>query len=46
MDKKWNITLDCRIEELEYIYENESNTVNVIFGKGVISIYDKIRKGL
>lgn len=42
IDKKLGLRLDSRITEIEYIYENSGNTVNVTFNNKTPSIYRKL----
>jgi len=45
-DRKWGITLDTRITEIQEIYENGGKTINVTFGNNVPTIYKKLKKGM
>jgi len=46
VSKKWNITLDSRITEVEEVYEKEGKTINVTFGNNIPTILDKIKQKL
>ncbi|WP_049041121.1 siphovirus ReqiPepy6 Gp37-like family protein [Clostridium sporogenes] len=43
-DKKWRLTLNRRITEIEEIYESKGVTINVILGNSIPSIIDKIKQ--
>ena len=44
VNKKWGITIDTRITEIEEVYENTGKQVNVVFGNSMPTLIDKIRK--
>ena len=43
LDRKWNITINTRITEIEEVYENGGKSINVIFGNKIPTILDKIK---
>ncbi|EPY2290968.1 siphovirus ReqiPepy6 Gp37-like family protein [Clostridium sporogenes] len=43
-DKKWGLTLNRRITEIEEIYESKGVTINAILGNSIPSIIDKIKQ--
>ena len=45
-DPSWGLSMDTRITEMQEIFENAGTTVNVVFGGGVPTLTDKIRKGM
>ncbi len=42
-DKKWGITIDTRITEIEEVYEGNKMEVNVTFGNNIPTLIDKIK---
>jgi len=44
ISKKWGITLDTRITEIQEIYEEQGLQVNVTFGDDVPTLIDKIKQ--
>lgn len=44
VSKKWGITIDTRITEIEEVYESTGKQVNVVFGNSMPTLIDKIRK--
>jgi hypothetical protein len=44
--KKWGITLDARITEIEEIYESNGFSINIIFGNSIPTLIDKIKQKL
>lgn len=42
--KKWGITIDTRITEIEEIYEQNGFNVNVVFGNNIPTLIDKIKQ--
>lgn len=42
--KKWGITIDTRITEIEEVYEESGKQVNVVFGNNIPTITDKIKQ--
>lgn len=44
--KKWGITIDTRITEVEEIYEESGFDINVIFGNNIPTLIDKIKQEL
>ncbi len=44
ISKKWGITIDTRITEIEEIYERDGFNVNVVFGNDVPTLIEKIKK--
>lgn len=44
LDKKWGIRIDTRITEIEEIYEEKGQDINVIFGNNIPTIIDKIKQ--
>ena len=43
-DKKWGVTLDTRITEIEEVYEDGKIEVNPVFGNVIPTIIDKIKR--
>ena len=42
--KKWGVTIDARITEVEEIYEQDGFSLNVTFGNSVPTLIDKIKQ--
>lgn len=42
--KKWGVTIDTRITEVEEIYESTGKQVNVVFGNNIPTLIDKIKQ--
>lgn len=42
--KKWGITLDTRITEIQEVYEEQGLQVNITFGNNVPTLIDKIKQ--
>lgn len=42
-DKKWGITIDTRITEVEEVYESNKVEINVTFGNNIPTLIDKIK---
>lgn len=42
--KKWGITIDTRITEIEEVYEESGKQINVVFGNEIPTLIDKIRQ--
>ena len=41
--KKWGMTLDSRITEVEEIYEEQGQQINITFGNNIPTLIDKIK---
>ncbi len=46
VSKKWGITLDTRITEIEEVYEESGQQINVVFGNNIPTLIDKIKQKL
>jgi hypothetical protein len=44
INKKWGVKLDTRIEEVEEVYEDGNEKINVVFGDEAPTLIDKIRQ--
>lgn len=42
--KKWGITVDTRITEVEEVYESSGQSINVVFGDSLPTLIEKIRQ--
>ena len=42
--KKWGITVDARISEIEEVYEESGQQINVVFGNNIPTLIDKIKQ--
>ncbi len=45
LSKKWGVALAARITELEESYDRDGQSLNIVFGKGVLSLLQKIKGG-
>jgi hypothetical protein len=46
ISKKWEIVLDSRITEIEEVYEEAGQRINVVFGNNIPTLIDKIKQKL
>lgn len=44
ISKKWNLTLDTRITEIEEVYEEQGQQINVVFGNNIPTLIDLIKQ--
>lgn len=44
VNRKWGVTLDSRITEVEEVYEQEGLNINITFGNRVPTLLDKIKQ--
>ena len=42
--KKWGVTIDTKITEIEEIYEEQGLSINVVFGNNIPTLIDKIKR--
>ncbi len=42
--KKWNVTVNGRITEIEEVYEEDGLNINIVFGNGIPNLIDKIKQ--
>lgn len=42
--KKWNVTIDTRITEIEEVYEESGKQINVVLGNNIPDLIDKIKQ--
>ena len=45
LSKKWSVTLSARITEIEESYDASGQTLNIVFGKGALSLLQKLKGG-
>ena len=45
LSKKWGVTLLARITEIEESYDASGQTLNIVFGKGALSLLQKLKGG-
>ena len=43
LSKKWGVTLAARITEIEESYDASGQTLNIVFGKGALSLLQKLK---
>lgn len=41
--KKWGITIDTRITEIEEVYDSNGKQINVVFGNNIPTLIDKLK---
>jgi len=44
LSKKWNVTVDSRITEIEEVYEESGLQINITFGNNIPTLIDKIKR--
>ena len=44
VSKKWGITIDARITEIEEVYESEGKQINITFGNEIPTLIEKIKR--
>lgn len=44
LSKKWNVTVDSRITEIEEVYEESGQQINITFGNNIPNLIDKIKR--
>jgi hypothetical protein len=45
LSKKWGVALTARITEIEESYDRDGQSLNTVFGKGVLSLLQKLKGG-
>jgi hypothetical protein len=45
MSKKWGVMLETRITEIEETYDADGRTLDVTFGKGLLTLTQKLKEG-
>lgn len=45
LSRKWGVTLAARITEIEESYDASGQTLNIVFGKGALSLFQKLKGG-
>ena len=43
ISKKWGVTLNARITEIEESYDVSGQTLNIVFGKGILTLFQKLK---
>lgn len=43
ISKKWGVTLNARITEIEESYDVSGQSINIVFGKGELTLFQKLR---
>ena len=43
ISKKWGVTLTARITEIEESYDSDGQSLSITFGKGVLSLFQKLK---
>lgn len=46
ISKKWGVSLLARITEIEESYDASGQTLNIVFGKSVLSLFQKLKGGI
>lgn len=44
IDKKWNVTVDTRITEIEETWDDKGLSLNIAFGDNIPNLIDKVRR--
>ncbi len=44
VSKKWGVTLDTRITEIEESYDGTGQSLDITFGKGVLTLAQKLKQ--
>jgi len=44
LNRRWGITIDTRITEIEEVYETNGKSINVTFGNSIPTLIDKIKQ--
>lgn len=45
LSKKWGVALTVRITEIEESYDRDGQSLNIVFGKGVLSLLQRLKGG-
>ena len=45
LSKKWGVVLTVRITEIEESYDSDGQSLNIVFGKGILSLMQKLKGG-
>ena len=45
LSKKWDVALTARITEIEESYDRDGQSLNIVFGKGVLSLLQRLKGG-
>jgi len=45
LSKKWGVTLSARITEIEESYDASGQSLNIVFGRGALSLLQKLKGG-
>jgi len=43
ISKKWGVTLNARITEIEESYDATGQSLNIVFGKGVLTLFQRLK---
>lgn len=46
ISKKWGVTLGARITEIEESYDVSGQSLNIVFGKGILTLFQKLKGAL
>ncbi len=46
VSKKWGVNLVTRITEIEESYDRDGQSINIVFGRGVLTIFQKLKGGI
>ncbi len=46
LSKKWGVTLTTRITEIEESYDSDGQSLGITFGKGILSLFQKLQGGV
>ena len=45
LSKKWDVALTARITEIEESYDRDGQSLNIVFGKGILSLLQRLKGG-
>jgi hypothetical protein len=45
LSRKWGVALAARITEIEESYDRDGQSLNIVFGKGILSLLQKLKGG-
>jgi hypothetical protein len=46
VSKRWGVTLTARITEIEENYDADGQSLNIVFGKGILSLMQRLKGGI
>lgn len=46
LNRRWGVTIDTRITEVEEIYDTNGHSINVVFGESMPTLIDKVKRAV